>query len=62
MYNAYRKKGKSFQALWTVRTPVDKEQAAADMAFIKKIEEKETGWVDQIYRNAGIRRPVADKH
>lgn len=61
MYNAYRKKGKSFKALWTERTPADKEQAKADLALVHQIEEKESGWLDQVYRNAGLKRPKPKK-
>jgi ribosomal protein L20 len=60
MHNAYRKKGQSFRQLWTERQPVNMQQVKSDLAFIEKVEEKETGWIDKIYRNAGLIKPKQD--
>jgi alanine-alpha-ketoisovalerate/valine-pyruvate aminotransferase len=61
MHNAYRKKGASFMELWKERKPVDKKEVQADMTLVAKIEKKEAGWIDMIYRNAGLRKPKKKK-
>lgn len=55
--NIFRKKGKGFVQLWKHREKVDKEAKKKDMNTIMQIEDKEKGWIDLIYRNAGLKKP-----
>lgn len=54
-YNVKRKKHKPFRKLWNRILQVKKEDAKAEIDIIKKIDAKEKGWVQLIYKNSGIR-------
>ena len=59
-YNVNRKKGKKALKLWKKNRrahKADKENAMNDLKIVQEIEEKEgKGWVDKIYKAAGLRR------
>ena len=56
--NALRKKNARFRDLWKrLARPADKEKARDDIKAVLEIEEKEgKGWVDRVYKAAGLKR------
>lgn len=56
--NALRKKNARFRDLWKrLSRPADKEKARDDIKAVLEIEEKEgKGWVDRVYKAAGLKR------
>lgn len=55
--NVLRKKGKPFRKLWIKNAGrADKEQVRADLKTVMAIEKKEAGWIEAVYKAAGVKR------